>query len=134
MEQVASQLRATSAVLAAIKREMQVLTERLPEYPVVMKMFGVGPALGSQLIAEIGDVRRFHSKKALVFFAGIGALPFQFGQMDVRSSRISKRGSASLRRTLFLVMDVFLQHAPVDEPSTGLWTENELKANPTAST
>lgn len=67
-------------------------------------------------MAEIGDVRRFHSKKALVAFAGIDAPPFQSGQMDVHSRSISKRGSAALRRTLFLVMGVILQNSPVDEP------------------
>ena len=36
--------------------------------------------------------------------------------MDIRSRSISKRGSASLRRTLFLVMGVLLQCAPMDEP------------------
>ena len=81
-----------------------------------MKMFGVGPVLGPQLIAEIGDARRFHSKKALVAFAGIDAPPYQSGAVDVRSRSISKRGSAALRRTLFLVMSVILQSAPADEP------------------
>ena len=116
VEQAVSQLRATSAALAALKQEMQSLAASLPEYPVVMKMFGVDPTLGPQLMAEIGDVRRFQSKKALVAFAGIDAPPYQSGQMDVRSRSISKRGSASLRRTLFLVMGVILQHAPIDEP------------------
>ena len=95
---------------------MNSLAEQLPEYPVVMGMFGVGPALGPQLIAEIGDVRRFHSKKALVAFAGIDAPPYQSGQMDVRSRSISKRGSSALRRTLFLVMTVYLQQSPEQEP------------------
>ena len=45
-------------VLAALKRELQSLASQLPEYPVVMGMYGVGPALGPQLMAEIGDVRR----------------------------------------------------------------------------
>ena len=63
VEQAISQLRATSAALAALKAEMQSLAASLPEYPVVMGMFGVGPSLGPQLMAEIGDVRRFHSKK-----------------------------------------------------------------------
>lgn len=84
--------------------------------PLAIHMFGVGPTLGPQLMAEIGDVRRFHSKKALVAFAGIDAPPYQSGQIDVRSRSISKRGSASLRRTLFLVMGVLLQCAPMDEP------------------
>ena len=116
VEQAVSQLRASSAALAALRNEMQSLAASLPEYPVVMGMFGVGPALGPQLIAEIGDVRRFHSKKALVAFAGIDAPPYQSGQMEVRSRSISKRGSSALRRTLFLVMSVILQRSPTDEP------------------
>ena len=116
VEQAVSQIRATSAALAALKQEMQSLASSLPEYPVVMKMFGVGPTLGPQLMAEIGDVRRFHSKKALVAFAGIDAPPYQSGQMEVFSRSISKRGSPSLRRTLFLVMGVYLQQSPQDEP------------------
>ena len=35
---------------------------KLPEYPIVMAMKGVGPSLGPQLIAEIGDVSRFTHK------------------------------------------------------------------------
>ncbi len=116
VKQAVDQLQATSAALAALKQKMQSLAETLPEYPVVMEMFGVGPTLGPQLMAEIGDVRRFHSKKALVAFAGIDAPPYQSGQMDVRSRSISKRGSATLRRTLFLVMGAYLQSAPLDEP------------------
>lgn len=36
--------------------------------------------------------------------------------MDVRSRSISKRGSAGLHRTLFLLMSVYLQNAPLNEP------------------
>ena len=116
VEQAVSRLQATSAALAALRNEMQSLAASLPEYPIVMGMFGVGPALGPQLMAEIGDVRRFHSKKALVAFAGIDAPPYQSGQMEIRSRSISKRGSAVLRRTLFLVMSAILRCSPADEP------------------
>ena len=116
VEQAVSQLRATATALASLKREMQSLAASLPEHPVVIEMFGVGPALGPQLMAEIGDVHRFHSKKALVAFAGIDAPPHQSVQLDIYSRSISKRGSSSLRRTLFLVMGIYLQNAPADEP------------------
>lgn len=116
IEQAVSQLRTTSAALATLQQEMQTLAAALPEYPIVMRMFGVGPALGPQLMAEIGNVRRFHAKKALVAFAGIDAPPYQSGSVDIRSRSISKRGSSSLRRTLFLVMSVILQNSPPDEP------------------
>lgn len=116
VEQAVAQLRATSAALAALKLEMQSLASQLPEYPVVMGMFGVGPALGPQLIAEIGDVRRFYSKKALVAYAGIDAPPNDSGDVTGRHKSMSKVGASSLRRTLFLVMSVYLQNSPSDEP------------------
>ena len=116
VEQAISQLQATSSALATLKKEMQDLATSLPEYPVVMKMFGVGPALGPQLMAEIGDVRRFHSKKALVAFAGLDSPPNDSGQVTNNHKSMTKRGSSSLRRTLFLIMSVILQNSPVDEP------------------
>lgn len=116
VEQAVSQLQATSYALAALKKEMQELASSLPEYPVVMKMFGVGPTLGPQLMAEIGDIRRFHSKKALVAFAGLDSPPNDSGQVTNNHKRMTKRGSPALRRTLFLVMGVILQSSPVDEP------------------
>ncbi len=116
VEQAVSQLRATSTALAALKHEMQSLASQLPEYPVVMDRFGVGPTLGPQLIAEIGDVRRFYSKKALVAYAGLDAPPNDSGDVTGRHKSMSKIGASSLRRTLFLVMSVYLQTAPLDEP------------------
>ena len=67
-------------------------------------------------MVETGDVRRFYSKKALVAFAGIDALPFRSDQTNVRNRSISKRGSSALRRTRFLVMSVILQRSSADKP------------------
>lgn len=130
VEQAVSQLQATSAALAALRNEMQSLAASLPEHPIVMGMFGVGPALGPQLMAEIGDVRRFHSKKALVAFAGIDAPPYQSGQMEIRSRSISKRGSAVLRRTLFLVMSAVLRCSPADEPVYQFMDRKRIEGKP----
>lgn len=116
IQQAVSQLQTTQKDLASMRDQMQSLSSTLPEYPVVMQMYGVGKNLGPQLMAEIGDVRRFHSKKALVAYAGIDAPPFQSGQYELKSRSISKRGSSSLRRTLFLVMSVILQNSPEDQP------------------
>ena len=116
IKQAVAQLQSTSAAVAALRKQMQTIASTLPEYPSVIGMYGVGPVLGPQLMAEIGDVRRFHSKGALVAFAGLDAPAYQSGQMNVKSRSISKRGSPSLRRTLFLVMSVILQNAPEAEP------------------
>ena len=74
--QAISQLNFVSVSLAELRRQMQQLAASLPEYPVVLAMSGVGETLGPQLIAEIGDVRRFSHKGALVAFAGVDAPRF----------------------------------------------------------
>lgn len=109
-----SQLNRINETLASLASEMNKIAATLPEYCTVMSMFGVGSVLGSQLIAEIGDVTRFSNKKALVGFAGLDASPFQSGNFNPQSRSISKRGSAALRKTLFQIMSVILQNSPTN--------------------
>ena len=70
---------------------MQELAKKLPEYPVVRAMGGVGDILAPKLIAEIGDIRRFHSSKVLIAYAGIDAPPYQSEQFIGINRKISKR-------------------------------------------
>ena len=56
VEQAVAQLGATSTALAALKHEMQSLASQLPEYPVVMDLFGVGPTLGALGLGAGGDM------------------------------------------------------------------------------
>ena len=111
-----SQLNTIIETISLIQHEMLSLAAQLPEYPVVMRMFGVGPVLGPQLMAEIGDVRRFDRKQSLVAFAGVDAPPCQSGTFESKNRHISKRGSPRLRKTLFQVMSTIIQHAPADDP------------------
>lgn len=113
--QAVAQLKAISTTLAATKQEMQRLASMLPEYPVVLAMRGVGETLGPQIMAEIGDVRRFPHKKSLVAFAGVDAPPFQSGAFESANRSISKQGSPALRKALFQVMQVLMQTAPLDD-------------------
>ena len=107
-----AQLNTIIETIPEIQHEMLTLASQLPEYPIVMRMFGVGPVLGPQLMAEIGDVRRFHRKQ----FAGVDAPPCQSGTFKSKNRHISKRGSPRLRKTLFQVMSTIIQHAPTDDP------------------
>lgn len=102
--------------LHIIRTEMLRLASMLPEYQVVMAMKGAGPVTGPQLMAEIGDVRRFTHKGALVAFAGVDAPPFQSGDFEAKSRHVSKRGSSRLRRTLFLICGMILCRADPEDP------------------
>jgi transposase len=116
VQEAASQLLNISRMVEVLRAEMNRLAAQLPEYPVVMSMYGVGESLGPQLMAEIGDIRRFEGKRSLVAFAGVDPMPDQSGAKDRRSTKTSKRGSPYLRKTLFNIMSMLLQLAPQDVP------------------
>jgi transposase len=95
---------------------MTRLATLLPEYEAVINLFGVGELTAAQLIAEIGDIRRFRSRGALIAFAGLDPLPRQSGKYEKKSASASKRGSAPLRKTLFQIVLTYLRHSPENEP------------------
>jgi transposase len=108
-----AQVNAIAESLAAVSREMKRLAELLPEHSVVTGFRGVGKILGPQIMAEVGNVRRFPQKSSLVCFAGLEPTDNQSGKFD-GDKKISKRGSPHLRKALFQVMGL-LKQAPADD-------------------
>ena len=116
IRQAVAQLNSASSTVEELRTLMNDTASKLPEYPIVMAMNGVGPSLGPQLIAEIGDVTRFTHKGAITAFAGVDPGVNESGTFSQKSVPTSKRGSADLRKTLFLVMDVLIKTMPQDDP------------------
>jgi len=114
-------LREINRILETILTQMQELATILPEYSVVRSMKGVGDVLASRLIAEIGDVRRFHSGSALVAFAGIDSSPYQSGGFTGTQRRISKCDSALLRKTGYEVMKCLKATKPSQDAAVYLF-------------
>ena len=96
--------------------QMQELAKSLPEYSVVKNMPCIGNVLAPRIIAEIGDIRRFHNKHALIAYAGIDAPPYQSGTFHATERHISKSGNSYLRKTGFEIMQCLIQHKPQGDP------------------
>lgn len=116
IQEAITQINTVSKAVEVFRAEMLRLAQQLPEYPAVMAMYGVGKSIGPQIMAEIGDVRRFSHKQALAAFAGVDPMPNQSGTFEAKSTSASKRGSPDLRKTLFVLMTILLQLAPPDDP------------------
>ena len=97
-------LREINSALFAILTRMKELAKTLPEYPVVRAMSGVGDVLAVKLMAEIGDIRKYHSSKSLVAYAGIDPPPYESGKLIGTNRHITKRGSSTLRKIGYEVM------------------------------
>lgn len=113
-----------------INLQMRTIAETLPEYKVLRAMAGVGNRLGPVILAEIGDVRRFHSGKALNAYAGNDAPPYQSGQFESRNRHISKRGNPALRKACFEVMQALKLTKPQDDPVYLFLAKKEQEGKP----
>ena len=109
---------------------MQNIAETIPEYKILRSMNGVGDRLGPIILAEIGDIRRFHSAKALNAYAGNDAPPYQSGQFESRNRHISKRGNPALRKACFEVMQALKLTKPQDDPVYLFMMKKEQEGKP----
>ena len=130
IRQAVTLLNTTSQIVESLRIQMDQVASTLPEYSVVMAMNGVGPTLGPQLMAEIGDPTRFTHREALTAFAGVDPGADQSGDHNRKSNRTSKKGSPYLRRTLFLIMDGLIQRSPADSPVYAFMDKKRTQGKP----
>ncbi len=69
---------------------MNRIASELHEYKTANEIFGVGKILAPQLMAEVGDTRRFRCRRAITTLVGSDSAPYQLGQDDIKSRHISK--------------------------------------------
>ncbi|MNW42759.1 Transposase IS116/IS110/IS902 family protein [compost metagenome] len=90
--------------LDELEKQMEAKATSLPEVELVKSIPGIGTKLAAAIVAEVGDVRQFSDAKQLVAFAGLDPGIFSSGKFTATSTRITKRGSKRLRRSLYLAV------------------------------
>lgn len=110
VQEAISVLRTVDSSMILILTRTQLLEKSLPEYSTVREMGRVEDVLAVKLIAEIGDVRKLHSVKALIAWGGIDPPPYESGQFIGSKRKITKRGSSTHRKVEYEVMRVLKSH------------------------
>ncbi|MCM1201616.1 MAG: IS110 family transposase [Bacteroides fragilis] len=130
IRQAVAMLNTASETVESLRLKMDEAASALPEYPVVMAMNGVGPTLGPQLMAEIGDVTRFTHRGALTAFAGVDPGKNDSGKHIQKSVPTTKKGSPYLRKTLFQIMDGLIKRSPADDPVYAFMDKKRAQGKP----
>jgi len=73
---------------------------------------GIGQTIANTLIAEIGDINRFASGKSLVAYAGLDPKVKQSGVSLKHNTKITKRGSPYLRKSVYISAYIAKRHDP----------------------
>ena len=95
-----AQVTAVQARIAVLEGACTPLAERLPAYPLLRSIPGVGATVAAVLLAEIGDIGWFTQFSQLRKLAGLDIVRVQSGQYTGQQ-RISKCGRSLLRWALY---------------------------------
>lgn len=95
-------------VMKEIRRFDRIIEEEInkndnDDHTILSSVDGIGKGTSSTFIAEVGDIEKFESAKQLIAFAGTDPSVKQSGTSIHSNGKITKRGNAHLRRTIWLM-------------------------------
>ena len=97
-----SELQDQMELCRTILNELVEEARKVPYFLSVVSIVGIGENLAARLIAELGDMSRFPSRRALAAYAGLNPKIRQSGDVDGIHLKISKKGNRHLRCLLYL--------------------------------
>lgn len=104
IKQIISQISFLEEQLKEIEIEISCLLEDI--CPVITTITGIGSVLGASIVSEIGNIYRFERANQLVAYAGLDTRVKQSGDFSATNTKLSKRGSPYLRRSIWLAATV----------------------------
>ena len=105
-----SQVEFLNATIAKVEKEVASLLEKVE--PNITTIPGVSTTTGAQIVAEIGDVKRFRNAASIVKYAGLNSGVDESGKYSAEGVPITKHGSPYLRRSMWLAANRARQYDP----------------------
>lgn len=99
------QITQSIAQIQLLDRQIDVIESEIRDIvisldSVIMTIPGIGPINGGMILGEIGDINRFSKPCKLLAFAGLDPSVYQSGNFIAKKTKMSKRGSSTLRYAL----------------------------------
>lgn len=96
-----------------VKEFDKFLKNLMKNHELIYTIPGISVTLGSAILGEIGDVKRFGTPQQLQAFAGMDPSVTQSGNFQGTQGKMSKRGSPYLRRAVYLAANAARRFDPV---------------------
>lgn len=110
-------LQALDTELARLEQLIRDHIERYPDlkaqHDLLQTIDGIGAKTATGLLAECGDLRRYDSARAAAAYGGLTPKEHASGSSVHGQPRLSKTGSARLRKLLYFPAIVAKQHNPI---------------------
>ena len=79
----------------------------------ILAIPGISHFSAMSIISELGDISRFRNEKCVIKFAGVNPSVYESGTYSMAHTRLEKKGSKYLRKTLYQIIDPVIRFNPV---------------------
>lgn len=89
--------------LAEVNKKIEEFSKTLNS--PILAISGISDFSAMSIISELGDISRFRNEKCVIKFAGVNPTVYESGTYSMTHTRLEKKGSKYLRRTLYQIID-----------------------------
>ena len=111
-------IRSLISEIELIKSQIDEVNKKIEELAItqnssITSIPGIGVISGTSILAEIGDIHKFNSAASLISYTGVCPYTNESGTYKALQTKITKKGSKYLRRTLYQVIIPVIRFNPV---------------------
>ena len=101
-----------------IKEQLNSIDTKIKEFSnqlnsPITSIPGIAHISGMTILSELGDIHRFSSAAKVIRYAGMNPFDIQSGNFTAQATRITKKGSSNLRKSLYQIISHVIRFNPV---------------------
>ena len=101
-----------------IEEQIEEIDKKIEEFSKsnnspILSIPGISHFSGTSILAELGDINNFSNFKQIIKYAGVAPLHYESSQFNAPHTKISKKGSKYLRKTLYQIILPVIEFNPV---------------------
>ena len=105
-------------LIRQITEDLKEVDKKIEEYSrelnsPILSIPGISHFSCTSIVTEIGSIDKFDNPYQLISYSGTNPIVYQSGQFTARMTRISKKGSKYLRKTLYQIIQPVIENNPV---------------------
>lgn len=112
------EIRHLVGLISQINEDLKEVDKKIEEYSrelnsPILSIPGISHFSCTSIVTEFGSIDKFDNPYQLISYSGTNPIVYQSGQYNARLTRISKKGSKYLRKTLYQIIQPVIENNPV---------------------
>ena len=112
------EIRHLVGLIRQINEDLKEVDKKIEEYSrelnsPILSIPGISHFSCTSIVTEIGSIDKFDNPYQLISYSGTNPIVYQSGQFNAKMTRISKKGSKYLRKTLYQIILPVIDNNPV---------------------